>query len=189
VTPAIAMRNGGGDGRRRVSRLETATAAARSRWASMVAAQWPAVRRCNHDGDGDGDCDVDGEGEGDGDGDSDGDDGDDGDGDGDGDGDDGDSDGEGDGDSDVDGDGDGNSGKDGDGDDPPRPSKRRPRTSRTRWPTTWMTWFNDELYASAAEVGHHGGRGMTAALMVGWCVFVSVLCVILFRGLCQRRRK
>ena len=64
---AIAMSNGGGDGRRRVSQLETATAATRSRWATTVAAPWPAGRRCNHDGDGDGDCDVDGEGEGDGD--------------------------------------------------------------------------------------------------------------------------
>jgi hypothetical protein len=88
------MSNGGGDGRRRVSKLETATAATRSRWATTVAAPWPAGRRCNHDGDGDGDCDVDGEGDGDSDGDSDSDDGN-----GDGDGDDGDSDSEGDGDS------------------------------------------------------------------------------------------
>ena len=39
--------------------------------------------------------------------------------------------------------------------------------------------FNDELYASAAGVGHHGGRGMTAALMVGG-VFLLVFCVLIY---------
>jgi hypothetical protein len=109
---AIAMSNGGGDGRRRVSQLEMATAVTRWQWATMVAAPWPAGRRCNHDGDGDGDCDVDGEGEGKGDGDSNGDSNSD-DGNGDGDGDDGDSNSEGDGDSN--GEGDGNGGGDGNG--------------------------------------------------------------------------
>jgi hypothetical protein len=39
--------------------------------------------------------------------------------------------------------------------------------------------FNDKLYASALGSRHHGGRGMTVAAMVGWCVFVSV-CVLFY---------
>jgi len=47
----IAGDGGGGDGRRRASRWETATAVAQSRWvtATAVAAQWKARRRRDHD--------------------------------------------------------------------------------------------------------------------------------------------
>jgi hypothetical protein len=49
---AIVMGNCGGDGQRQVSQRETATAAARSQWASMVVVQWMAGRQqqrnCNH---------------------------------------------------------------------------------------------------------------------------------------------
>jgi hypothetical protein len=44
------MSNGGGNGRRQVSQWEAATVAAQLQRATMVAVQWTAGWRCNHDG-------------------------------------------------------------------------------------------------------------------------------------------
>jgi hypothetical protein len=46
---AAAMGDGGGNGQQQVSQWETATAVARSQWASMVVVQWMAGRQqqCN----------------------------------------------------------------------------------------------------------------------------------------------
>ncbi len=46
----VAMGDGGSDGQRQVSQWETATAAAQSRWASMVVVQWMAGRQQQRNG-------------------------------------------------------------------------------------------------------------------------------------------